>query len=495
MSSILIIGGGVAGLSAGCYARMNGFDATILEMHNLPGGLCTAWKRRGFTIDGCVHWLVGSRRGSLNEIWRELGVIQGREFVDHDEYMRFLPDSGEPIILYTDPDRLEAHLSELFPQDRPTIQEFCRLVKKCAGFEAAPPGPAELMGAWDMVKFVLENARYLPAFGKYGKLTVADFARRFKDERLREVFEHFFMPEMPMLFMGITFAWLDEGNAGYPIGGSLPIAQAMADRFEALGGRLDYGSKVETILVENDRAVGVRLTSGTALRADWVVSAADGYTTIFKMLGERYINDEIRGFYENLEPFPPLVLVGLGFDRPLDDLPCSASGILLRPREPIGPGALPSGLLNFHPFNHDPDLAPPGKGVAVAMLGSNYQAWKALDDEGYKVAKKEIERRVVEELERRWPELARGVEMVDVATPLTFERYTGNWQGSFEGWIPTPANFRTNLPKVLPGLSNFLMAGHWVEIGGGLPPAAYSGKHTIMRICHREKKKFQSSTP
>ena len=58
----VIIGGEIAGLSAGCYAQMNGYETEIYEMHNLPGGLCTAWQRKGYTFDGCIHWLVAPRR-------------------------------------------------------------------------------------------------------------------------------------------------------------------------------------------------------------------------------------------------------------------------------------------------------------------------------------------------------------------------------------------------------------------------------------------------
>ena len=59
--SIIIIGAGIAGLSAGCYGQMNNYQTRIFEMHNLPGGLCTSWKRQGYTIDGCLHWLVLNR--------------------------------------------------------------------------------------------------------------------------------------------------------------------------------------------------------------------------------------------------------------------------------------------------------------------------------------------------------------------------------------------------------------------------------------------------
>ena len=53
--SIIIIGAGIAGLSAGCYGQMNGYRTQIFEMGTKPGGLCTSWKRKGYTIDGCIH--------------------------------------------------------------------------------------------------------------------------------------------------------------------------------------------------------------------------------------------------------------------------------------------------------------------------------------------------------------------------------------------------------------------------------------------------------
>ena len=58
-----IIGGGIAGLATGCYLQMNGFDSEIFEAHSLPGGLCTSWKIGDYTVDGCMHWLVGSNQG------------------------------------------------------------------------------------------------------------------------------------------------------------------------------------------------------------------------------------------------------------------------------------------------------------------------------------------------------------------------------------------------------------------------------------------------
>jgi cation diffusion facilitator CzcD-associated flavoprotein CzcO len=61
-----IIGAGVAGLSAGCYARMNGYDAEIYESHSLPGGVCASWRRGEYLFDHCRHWVLGSGRGEAS---------------------------------------------------------------------------------------------------------------------------------------------------------------------------------------------------------------------------------------------------------------------------------------------------------------------------------------------------------------------------------------------------------------------------------------------
>jgi phytoene dehydrogenase-like protein len=86
---IIIIGAGLAGLSAGCYAPMNGYRTRIFEMHDIPGGLCTSWRRKRYTFDGCIHYLTGSRFGTYHRIFEELGAVQGRRMVDRRSTLSF----------------------------------------------------------------------------------------------------------------------------------------------------------------------------------------------------------------------------------------------------------------------------------------------------------------------------------------------------------------------------------------------------------------------
>jgi phytoene dehydrogenase-like protein len=78
--------------------------------------------------------------------------------------------------------------------------------------------------------------------------------------------------------------------------------------------------------------------------------------------------------------------------------------------------------------------------------------------------------------------------MVDLATPLTFWRSARAWRGAFEGWLPSSAF--THVPKQLPGLDGFYMAGQWVEPGGGVPMAIMSGRHVIEILCSRLRRPF-----
>jgi phytoene dehydrogenase-like protein len=134
--TIIIIGAGISGLAAGCYAQMNGYRSQIFEMHDQPGGLCTAWHRQGFTFDGCIHYLFGSGPGQpFHWLWEELGVVPEQKFFHHDELLRVSGPQGKTLIVYSDPDRLEQHLKELSPVDRHLISKFCAGIRTFTHFD------------------------------------------------------------------------------------------------------------------------------------------------------------------------------------------------------------------------------------------------------------------------------------------------------------------------------------------------------------------------
>jgi phytoene dehydrogenase-like protein len=499
--SIHIVGGGVAGLSAGCYARMNGYRSRIFEMHSLPGGLCTAWQRGGYTIDGCIHWLVGSSpKSRFYRLWEEVGAVSNQSIHDHDVFVRIEGKSGQALTFYTDIDRLAAHLLELAPEDRDVLREWTRGLRRLARMDLPLERPTELIGPIGKLGIAMRFLPHIGVFRRWARTTVRQFAEDLDNAFLREAFPLAFdLPDFPMIAMMATLASMHNRASGYPIGGSLPFARSIERRYLDLGGEIEYGARVEKILVEENRAVGVRLANGMEHRSDLVISAADGHATIFDLLGGRYCDETIRGYYEHLPVFPALLFVGIGIGvgRTLGDFPDAVDGINFPLHEPITVDGRKLTRLSVQASTFDPSLAPPGKTVLKVIIPSSFERWRKLHErpDEYRAEKDTVAAEVIRGLEQRFPGLSAHVEMVDVATPVTWYRYTGNWQGSFEGWLPTPETLTMRMSKTLPGLRDFYMIGQWVQPGGGLPTATISARHAIQIVCKEDSKRFKTRVP
>ncbi|HLB71308.1 MAG TPA: NAD(P)/FAD-dependent oxidoreductase [Candidatus Methanoperedens sp.] len=497
--SIIIIGAGLAGLSTGCYAQMNGYNTQIFEHHTKPGGVATCWKRKDYVIDGGIHFLICHRQGqSIYELYRELGTAQPNRFLDMTTYLRYIDETSMRSILITQNlDSLTKELKAFSPTDARTIDDFMVGARALQGSDMGEMGlskPPELMGFMDKLGLMWKMRRVFKYFtGKYAK-SVADYGRTFHDPRLRLLIENLFLPEVPVWFIFMLLGLLADGHMGLLEGGSLNFVLPVEKRYEDLGGKVTYNATVEKILVENDRAVGVRLADGSEHRADIIVSAADGYSTIFNMLEGRYVDKEIEERYRNWKLFRPLVMVSFGVAREFTGEPCLN---IIKLERSFMVGNKPIEWITIRIFNYSSKFAPVGKTVIQAMFETEWDWWKELqkDRPTYEAEKERVMTEVLERLEAHYPSISSQVEMTDVATPYTWWRYTRNHRGAFEGWLPTPEVINTQVKKTLPGLANFYMAGQWVMPGGGVPPCLYSGRHIVQILCHRDEKPFSISFP
>lgn len=497
--SIIIIGGGLTGLSAGCYGRMNGYQTSIFEMHSMAGGVCTAWKRKGYTIDGAVNWVVGTRPGiEFYSFWEELGAAPNWKIYNHDLYMVNESKDGKYFIVYCDANRFEKYLLGISAEDETVIKELAGAIRKISKVSIPTAKPQENYGIFDKVK-LLKMITQVGFFKKWGGVSIGDFAAGFKNPFLREMLSQSFGAENPMMMLLFVLGLQHSKSAGYIIGGALSLVGSIEKRYLALGGELHCKSRVVKILVEDDQAVGIRLVDGSEHRADWVISAADGRTTIFDMLGGAYLDEKVKSKYDNPNLFQPLVYVGLGVAGQLEYLPASIGGLNYPLSKPIMVAGEEKNTMNVRSYSFDPTMAPPGKNTLVVQFETNYDHWKELrqDPKLYRTEKEAIVQAVIAGLEERFPGIAKQVEMTDIATPITWERYTGNWRGSYEGWMFDSDSFSlmSSMRKTLPGLESFYMAGQWVNPGGGIPTAVMSGNHTIQMICRKEKKRFTSCKP
>ena len=489
--SIIIIGAGIAGLSAGCYAQMNGYFTQIFEQHVTPGGVCTSWKRKGYTFDSCIHNLPGSGETTkLHRIWRELGAVPARPMVAYDEFVQ-VEEGAHIFTVYTDIDKLETHMKALSPADAHVIEELTSAARQFTGLELFS---LPIAGTREFIRALT----FAPALMKWGRISLKDYAARFNNPFLRKALPTvlYDFEDVPMLVLLNFLAWMHKRDLGYPLGGSLEFSKAIASRYQELGGTFRYNSRVTKILVEDDKAVGVVLDDDTEHQADIVISNADGRTTIFEMLEGKYINERIRTFYSKpIERQDMTVHVSFGVNRDISDEP---HALVLFLKKPVTVMDAKVDRFDVELTSHDTSMAPPGKGVIKVVLNSSYAFWKRLYStyEAYEVEKERVAATLAEQLEMRFPGFKEQIEVVDVATPMTFERYTGTWQG-FQAWMPEQGlrGFLTVLRgkgwcRTLPGLKNFYMIGQWAG-DTSLAFAAISGKNVMERICKLDGMRFK----
>ncbi len=492
MKKVLIIGGGIAGLTAGIYALQSGFEAEILESHSIAGGFCTSWKRKGYLFEGGMHWLVGSSSAApLNKLWREVGALNENTAIhNRDPFMTYV-DGEKQICLYRDPARLRAHLLEIAPQDAAAIDMLVSDIKK---FTKLSMPITDIKG----VKVKYRSTPPLSImFGMMGSLsrmkqlnsmTVGEYTSRFSHKGLRELLETVVgTTDFSANSIIFTLSGLAAGDSGYPEGGSLRMAQNMADRFTALGGTIRYNTRVEKIAVENGRATGV--FAGGFTPADAVIVTQDTLSAIDSLFETPLDESWTKELRAEATPIT-CTFVSLGIEANLGALPENMLLPLARPLELAGSAHQALGLNNYASFK---GYAPDGCTAATAVLmGDSYDYWLAARQDGsYAQKKQRLADDIIAAIAELIPDTAGRVVISDVATPLTYNRYCGSFRGSWMSVLKPNAK-RQQYPQVSESVAGLYFAGQRTMLPGGMPSAAATGRSAVQYLCRDNGSVFQS---
>jgi phytoene dehydrogenase-like protein len=391
--------------------------------------------------------------------------------------------------LYTDADRLERELLSLSPSDAKEIKALCTAVRRYSWFiRTAGKNPFRLVAKAAGILGAI------PLLKKYGALNLAEYAARFSDPLIRYAFTDLFVrSEFACTSLFFFLAGLHIGGTGFPQGSSLALARTVERAFLALGGKIEYRKRVKRILVKDGRATGIELDDGTVQEADIVISAADGHSTLFDMLEDRFTTPAQRERFATQPLYSSFVQVSLGVNRDLSGAPHVVKVETAAPFEIAGQTRQ---VLWYQHFAFDPTMAPQGKTSITVLYPSDLAWWEKLgyDSEEYKAQKNQILETTIAQLEQVLPGISSQVEVSDVATPFTTLRYTNNWKAA-SGFMMTKtlaAEMVMNPQYTLPGLEYFFMIGQWVK-GFGTPMAALSGKEVVQEICKADGRRFRAA--
>ncbi len=481
MKRVAVIGGGVAGLSAGIYAARCGFEVTLLEMHSRPGGNCTAWRRGAYVFEGGPVQLTGARASHpFYKVWKTLGALDGSVEITTMDALLTFGDEKSGVTLFGNVEKLRSHLLEISCEDKQLIKRMCADIRRFS--KLRPPlstlnglktdgGPASRAAALSM----------LPALRRIAalqKVSCRDYAVQFRHEGIRNALRAAEQEDDSVVVLLLALGALASGDAGFPAGGSLEFVGRMEKRFDLLGGTLRCGIPAERIVVEKGRAAGV-MAGGERLDADAFIVATDALTA------KKLFDVPLRGVWleelrNGVRPRMSSV-VSVGVDADLSDL---ARVCAWKPARPLTLGGQRYDYLKLRHFAGLEAYQPQGKtALTVSLAGDSYDFWKkAAAENRYEAEKDALAAEVLDQLYREIPRVAGRVEECDVATPLTYERCCGTHRGSFMALVPKNAKLRRS-PCTLDNIERCYFAGHRLLLPGGLFAAAYTGRAAVQQLC------------
>lgn len=481
--TVVIIGGGVAGLSAGIHAQLSGLESIIVERHHILGGLCTAWDRKGYHFEGCLHYIVGfSERYHFHEMWKDLGMT--REPYFPEDIGRIQTPDGQEIVMYTDSEVLRDHWCSISPSDEPLINQLVRWIKLCTYFNPPINKPMEKVGLRDLLHLRGQFFAFSRMFFHLKKQTCQEFANKFCHPGIRQLLTQANgFGTFPLIWLVMILSRLSIRDAGFPLGGSTALIEDLEKRYRSLGGKVRYRCEAAEVVVEQNTAVGVKLTTGEVIKADEVISSGDYRYASQILLGDKHTPKVVKKMLEQKEIYPSYIQISLGV----------ATDLRRRPHtffvREMPESNLPIGRMVVKHYSFDSSMGSSHQSTVIALIDTEYSYWKSINtyekQESYNKKKQAILDYVLPTIYDFYPEIKGKVEVTDIATPTTYERYTFGWEGSCQGWLANKSNFGRVLPSEFPSLKHFSLCGQWLVPGGSVHRSAQTGRYVVGSICKR----------
>ena len=487
MKKVAIIGAGLAGLSAGVYLLKNGFDVTIYEKNPYAGGFLTVWKRKNSIIDGCMHWMQGSKNGTrLNQIWHTLGVLnEDTQMIDPESFLT-IEYEGNLFHWYMDIDKLEEEFYKYSLDDDNECKIFIDAIRGMGVMEINTETPYELMSNPPKMDMnIMRRMRH------YLKLSIGDVALRFHSPILRYALKNCLVNEHFSAFYFIqTISNFTNGNASIPRGCTMPMRDGVLNKYLSLGGKILYNSPVKELIIQDTKAEALVLEDGTKASYDYFLPACDLH----------YFKDVIlKGKYD-IAPFDSY---DLEKDKYKTYSYCIASYrtkmdfkgydiAVLKKIEEYSFRGIKGDALSIRQYGYDDSLITDGYSTVQVYLTTyedDYEKIKSFSKEEYKSFKKEIGEFFRNELEKYYHN--DDFELIDVLTPLTYERYNNFYKGTFMTYALGPVMPQLTRSALIDGLDNVILSNQWLMLPGGTGVAAVSGKFAANLVVDKEGMDFK----
>lgn len=503
---VIIIGGGVSGLTSAALFSRFGMSVCLLEMDARPGGYIAGFRRKNYRFDSAIHWLNQCGPGGL--VTNAFQVI-GNDFPkakQQKKIRRFKSDQMDYLVT-ANVDDFRKQLIQEFPEEEKGINRFFRDARRIGrSFENFTDVNRSMdtmnvlekgLRGLKMLRFAIPFIPHIRYSGDSG--VQKGLSKYFKHEKLKNIFSS----EPDLLSCLIPIAWADIGDFQTPPpGGSQAYAEWLQHVILSYGNTIHFQARATSIHISDGIATGVSYHQKGVdhqVQGKFIVAACDVETLYEKILPKGIATPKFLNKLKNAELYASAVTLSIALDCPAEDLGFGEEVIYLTKsgltREEEGNGdPHTSGIHILAASVRDKSLAPENGGTLTVFIPGfieQYDYWKTERDangnfvrgEAYKALKEEVANIILDRMERELDiKLRKHIEYLDIATPITHQRYTGNRGGTMMGARPGKENMQARIAHYQTPISNVYLSGHWAELGGGVPVAVRSAVNSTLLV-------------
>lgn len=495
----VIIGAGIGGLFAANYLALKGKRVLVIEKHITPGGYVCGFKRKNYYFDGANNSF--SSHGTIFGLLKELGITDDIKFYQHK--MWHVVDSANLKFKYESFDSFYNAVYEAFKSE-PNIKKFLKVIKDFYNFFRVIEkfeNPLLFSGLKKVecslhylsALFTHDLRSSLNAVIKYGRMSGEEFVGKFfsPSSEAYKFFRNYGNPNQNAIVLG---AMISEfiSDKWYPEGGEQNFANVLAKKAESRGVSFSYNTTVTKILTENGRAAGVQTNKGT-IYARNVIIGSDYKTAFLKLLDNKsLLKNSFTQRLKKAEVSESLFTVYLGLkcdsselQKRLDGNRMNYSRIIV-PKDTVKMKDDPDFFKDitisiFSASAACPQINPKGySSLTIQCLSPAgwMNDWCHTDKKKYQDLKGKAAKQVLEIFDMALPGLLDKAEVIESATPWTYERYTQNTRGAYCAWSwePNKSFFNDLKIHVKTPVKNLYCCCDWSYKIGGMVSAMIAGR-------------------
>jgi phytoene dehydrogenase-like protein len=494
MHDVIVIGAGIGGLTCAAKLAKNGLKVLVLEKNPHIGGTSFIFKRDGYYFP--MGPLSFSFPGRVQAFFDELGIPDGIDF-KRNHFQLLTPGLD---IVYSRPIKtLGEDLKKVFPEESEGIvrvmDELGEIVGLIQDLDRWHPdflaGPKKKKALELLDPSAKEKIRAIKTFSVRPSGEVLD--RAIGDVRLKNLIgsQGTSPPEMSMLNLAFMWNAMSEVGIWFPSCGIHGLCRRLQDAVLSCGGEIKIAAPVTEIIIHDKRAESVRTAGGSVYKAGWIVSNADYKRTFLELMNPDGVDGPFLDIVRNVPYTGSELCVYLGVHpRNIDFGRVKATHIFfqkeIRRDGDVNPEDFESREIEICRWSDNALDSVPAGGASLVLRVSfpydHFSSWRTAEKkrkDGYKEYKTRLAGRLIGTVEHILPGLSDSIEVMEIATPLTYRDWGQRFCGSVAGWT-----WSAESASVLPGkllietpIRNLLMSGIYAATElfmGGVPTAMHT---------------------